>query len=74
VKIINENVSCYTCKYTKDVMSHPKERHKACRKCVTQNGYKGWEPAPGVKVQETKGWTFTGTGKPVETLFRKVAI
>jgi len=39
-----------------------------------QNGYLGWQSAPGVKVQEIHGWTFTGAGKPVETIFRKVVI
>ncbi len=74
MKIINEEVSCNTCKYFSVTSCSPTEKRKACKKCVTRNGYSGWEPAPGVKVQESKGWTFTGTGKPVETIFRKVVI
>jgi len=75
VKIQNENASCYTCKYYCDVLAYPpKERRRACRKCMTQNGYLGWVPAPGVVVEEMKGWTFTRLGKPVETIFRKVVV
>ena len=72
MKIVNENASCYTCKYCCDAQAFPPaERCRACKKCATKNGYLGWQPAPGVKAGETQGWTFTGAGKPVETIFRK---
>ena len=86
MQIRNENVACYNCKYNLSTVKNDaaskytvemtaeqkKERNKACRKCATRNGYFGWFPALGVNVQETKGWTFTAGGKPVETIFRKV--
>lgn len=67
MQIRNENVSCSTCKHR---YKSPKTRN--CKKCVSKNDYPGWEPGPGVTVQETKGWIITGAGKPVEAIFRKV--
>jgi hypothetical protein len=72
MQIRNEKASCYTCKYNTISLERHNEAKKACKKCATKNGYPGWEPAPGVKVQETKGWIITGEGRPVETIFRKV--
>ena len=79
MQIRNENVTCYNCRYSEGRYSEERTREekkewlKACKKCATKNGYPGWKPAPGVKVQETKGWIITGEGRPVETIFRKVA-
>jgi len=66
MKIYNENVSCDTCKH------YVSPRKTSCRKCLNRNGYPGWEPAPGIKVHETGGWTFSSKGKPIETIFRTV--
>jgi len=66
VRIRNENVSCDTCKHK------PAPKKKYCGKCINQDGHPGWEPAPGVKVRETRGYTFTAKGTPIETIFRTV--
>ena len=83
MKIINENVSCITCKYT-DILiksgglsemtkEQIKEKRKACNKFINHNDRPSWKPAPGVKVEEIQGLTIV-RGRPVETMFRRVIL
>lgn len=45
MKYVNHGASCETCK-NKDG-----KKRRACRRCMTVNGFPGYEPGEGVKVE-----------------------
>lgn len=69
MQVENRGASCETCAHNGKSKPVP----TACWLCYRLEGYPGWEPAPGVKVKETRYQVWrAGTFAPVPVLVREV--
>lgn len=71
MQVENRGASCETCAY--NGISRPGDIHPSCWLCHQKEGHPGWEPAPGVRVKETRWLCYRpGVYAPVPVVVREV--
>jgi hypothetical protein len=71
MQVENRGADCSNCAH--NGKSKLGNIHPACRLCYSREGHPGWEPAPGVRVRESRWLSYrAGSYIPVPVLVREV--